>query len=142
MNRVTYKSSQAVSRLIMGTASEGVRNKGNRQWAMQCYIKKLISKSQTEFMLQTALSQYSQPIKSPRTVNLFCFKQSSFIGDIKVYTDTLVSWDNYFKGFCRDVANRAPLSPNVSSDRTQMYSHFCVFRNLFTSQYTGSLQMK
>jgi len=54
----------------------------------------------------------------------------------------LVSWDNYFKGFLQDVANCASLSPNVSSDRTQMCSHFCIFRNLFTSQYTGSFQMK
>jgi len=30
VNRVTYKPSQVVSRLIMGTASEGVRNMGNR----------------------------------------------------------------------------------------------------------------
>jgi hypothetical protein len=74
-------------------------------------------------------------------VNLFCFKQSSFIGDITAESDTPVSWDNYFKGFRWDVSNNASLSSNASSDRTRMCCHLCVFRNLFTSQYTGSLQM-
>ena len=111
--------------------------------AAQSATQRSRSSHQTEFTTtelhrtsyKTALSIHSAPWSFIRTVNLYCFKQSNFVGGGTADIDTLVSCDNCLKGFCQDASNCASVSSNVSSERTGcMCSHFCV-RNLFTSQY-------